>query len=179
MRHSKTVSLTLTAVATTLITILAQITIPFGSVPFSLQTLAIGLVATLLKPKQATTATLLYLILGAIGLPVFAGGTGGLPVLVGPTGGFLLGMVGFSLITSLLTNTKASLSKILLANILGDVIVFAFGILGLMLFLKVNLTDALKVGLLPFILPEFFKLVLVTIISKPLFNLLKRQNYYK
>ncbi|MBJ8325190.1 biotin transporter BioY [Streptococcus pacificus] len=178
MRHSKTFSLTLTAIAAALIAILAQITIPFGSVPFSLQTLAIGLVATLLKPKEATTATLLYLILGAIGLPVFAGGTAGFQVLVGPTGGFLWGMLGFAFITSLLTNTKSSLPKVLLANILGDLIVFIFGLLGLMFLLKLNLSDALKAGLVPFILPEILKLVLVTLISKPLFNLLKSQSYY-
>ncbi|MBJ8349178.1 biotin transporter BioY [Streptococcus zalophi] len=179
MRHSKTFSLAITAIAAAMIAILAQITIPFGSVPFSLQTLAIGLVATLLKPKEATTATLLYLVLGAIGIPVFAGGASGFQVLFGPTGGFLWGMLGFSFVTSILTNTNSSLVKVLIANILGDIIVFVFGVIGLMVVAKLNLSSAIMAGVVPFIIPEILKLALVTLLSKPLFNVLRKQDYVK
>lgn len=65
-------------------------TLPFSSVPFTLQTLMVVLIAYLYKPTQAFIAITLYLFLGAIGLPIFSGGQGGFDKLVGPTGGFLV-----------------------------------------------------------------------------------------
>lgn len=85
--------LILTALCTAIICILAQITIPLPLVPITGQTLAIGIVATILGSKYGTLASLLYLILGAVGIPVFSGFSGGLGVIVGPTGGFIFGFI--------------------------------------------------------------------------------------
>src|SRR5690625_1189361 len=78
-----------TALFAAIISVLAQVVIPlpFG-VPITGQTLAIGLAATILGSRLGTTSTLLYLMIGAIGMPVFAQFTGGLGILIGPTGGF-------------------------------------------------------------------------------------------
>lgn len=78
MTQNRTLSLILPAFGAAIIAALAQIVIPIGAVPITLQTFAVGLVAAILKPREATLAATLYLILGAIGLPVFAGGGGGL-----------------------------------------------------------------------------------------------------
>ena len=80
MTQNRTLSLILPAFGAAIIAALAQIVIPIGAVPITLQTFAVGLVAAILKPREATLAATLYLILGAIGLPVFAGGGGGLQV---------------------------------------------------------------------------------------------------
>ena len=104
MTNTRTRSLTYIAIGAALIAVLSQISIPLGPVPFTLQTLAIGLLATLYKPKEATLSVVLYLLLGAIGLPVFAGGSGGFQALFGATGGFLWAFILYGLLTSSLAN---------------------------------------------------------------------------
>ncbi|HRK76327.1 MAG TPA: biotin transporter BioY [Streptococcus parasuis] len=93
MTKTSTRSLVYIAIGTALIAALSQISLSIGPVPFTLQTLAIGLVACLYKPKDALASVGLYLVLGAIGLPVFAGFSGGFAALVGPTAGFLWGFL--------------------------------------------------------------------------------------
>jgi len=78
-------------VFTAIIAVLAQIIIPLPyGVPITLQTLAIPLAGVVLGSKRGTITTILYILIGAVGLPVFAGFTGGLGVVLGPTGGFIL-----------------------------------------------------------------------------------------
>ena len=74
-------------------TVSAWITVPFGPIPFTLQTLAVMFVLFALKPKEALTSIAVYLILGALGLPVFSSFRGGIAALVGPTGGFIVGFL--------------------------------------------------------------------------------------
>lgn len=74
-------------------TVSAWITVPFGPIPFTLQTLAVMFVLFALKPKEALTSIAVYLILGALGLPVFSSFKGGIAALVGPTGGFIVGFL--------------------------------------------------------------------------------------
>lgn len=79
------------AIFTAVICILAQIAIPMPSgVPFTLQTFAVTLTAVILGGRKGSLALLIYLLLGAVGLPVFSGFKGGLHSFAGPTGGFLL-----------------------------------------------------------------------------------------
>lgn len=74
-----------------LIAVSAWIVVPIGPVPFTLQMFAISLMICLLPLKEATIAIVCYLVLGAIGVPVFSGMRGGIGVILGPTGGFLFG----------------------------------------------------------------------------------------
>ena len=69
----------------------AWVTVPLGPVPFTLQMFAITFAIVVLRPKEAIAAIAGYLLLGAVGVPVFSGMRGGLGVLAGPTGGFLWG----------------------------------------------------------------------------------------
>jgi len=89
--RSRTRTLVLSALFAAMIAASALIAIPTGEVPFTLQTLVIVLVALVLPPSAAFAAVGTYVLAGAVGMPVFAGGNAGLGVLVGPTGGFLLG----------------------------------------------------------------------------------------
>ena len=86
MNHKKVFLFILPAIGAAILAVLSQLSFAFGTVPVTLQTFAIGLIATIFKPREAFLATVLYLLLGAIGLPVFAGGHGGLQALLGPTG---------------------------------------------------------------------------------------------
>src|SRR5690625_2911669 len=118
-----------TALFAAIISILAQVSIPLPlGVPITGQTLAIGLAATILGARFGTLSVLLYLIIGAIGVPVFAQLTGGLGILVGPTGGFLVGFIPATFIMGyFLEKTSFTVANALIANIIGMFITLFFG----------------------------------------------------
>lgn len=179
MSKQATLSLILPAFGAALIAILSQITIPVGTVPFTLQTLAISIIATLFKSSEATLSVLLYLLLGGIGLPVFAGGSAGFSAFVGPTGGYFWGFVLFAFITSSLTSPKSSLLTIFLANTLGVAITLVCGVIGLHFLANMDWQAAFLAGALPFILSGLAKVVVATLLTKPIFQSLKRYSYFK
>ena len=94
--------LVLISVSAALITICSWISIPLGPVPFTLQTLGILAVMLTVGGRRGTIAILVYLALGAVGVPVFAGFKGGIMSFIGPTGGFLIGFVFGALVYWLL-----------------------------------------------------------------------------
>ena len=83
--------MTMTALMCALLCVLCPVSVPIGPVPVSLGVFAVYLVSFVLTPLQAVTACLLYLLLGAAGLPVFAGYQAGIMRVMGPTGGYLAG----------------------------------------------------------------------------------------
>lgn len=168
----------LPAISAALIAVLAQISLPIGPVPFTLQNFAIGLVATVYKPREAVLSVALYLLLGAIGLPVFAGGGAGFHALIGPSAGYLWFDLLYAATTSYLTHNNHGVARIFLANLLGDSLVFVGGVLGLHFLAGMSFQQAFTVGVLPFILPDFGKIIAITMISKPLLQHLKREPYF-
>ncbi len=90
---SRTRSIAFVALTIAIMAVSAWVTIPLGPIPFTLQMFAIPFAIVVLTPKQAIAAIAGYLILGAIGVPVFSGMRGGFGVLAGPTGGFLWGYI--------------------------------------------------------------------------------------
>ena len=178
MSKNRTLYIIIPAFGAAIIAALSQIIIPIGAVPITLQTFAVGLVAVIFKPREATLAALLYLILGAIGLPVFAGGSGGLQSFFGPTAGYLLAYPFFALVTSALTHAKTPIWKIFLAFVLGDALVFVGGILGLHFLGKMGWSVAVAVGLTPFIIPDLIKGLIVALVTKPVLKALKNHSYF-
>lgn len=158
----QTHSLTYTAIGVAILTVLSQITIPLGPVPFTLQTLAVGLIATFYRPKEALSVVALYLLLGGIGIPVFAGFSGGFASLVSPTAGFLWGFLLYAGITSRLTSLDSHMPHVFLANILGNTACFVVGILVFKWATGANWSDTLAWTTIPFLIPELIKLSLVT-----------------
>lgn len=143
-----------------IIAALSPITIPFGLIPMTLQTFAVGLTVTILGAKNGTWAVLIYLLLGLLGLPVFAGGTAGIGVLFGPTGGFLIGFIFNGLLTGWLVE-KMHYSYLggFLGNILGAFVTLLFGTLWLKLSIDMNWLGAFNAGMVPFLLPGVIKAV--------------------
>ena len=90
---SRTRSIAFVGLAVAIMAVSAWVTVPLGPVPFTLQMFAITFAIVMLSPKECITAIVLYLALGAIGLPVFSGMSGGIAKLMGPTGGFLWGYI--------------------------------------------------------------------------------------
>lgn len=166
------------AIGAALIAVLAQISLPIGPVPFTLQNFAIGLIATVFRPREAVLSVALYLLLGAIGLPVFAGGGAGFHVLVGPSSGYLWFDLVYAGLTSYLIHQKSGYIRIFLANLLGDSLVFVGGIFSLHFLAGMPFDKALAVGVLPFILPDLGKIIAISFIGRPLLERLKSLPYF-
>ena len=178
MSKNRTLYIIIPAFGAAIIAALSQIIIPIGAVPITLQTFAVGLVAAIFKPREATLAALLYLILGAIGLPVFAGGSGGFQTFFSPIAGYILAYPLFAFITSKLTNADTPIWKIFLAFVLGDVPVFVGGILTLHFLGNMGWSTAVAVGLTPFIIPDLLKGLIVSLVTKPVLKALKNHRYF-
>lgn len=102
----------------------AWISIPVGAVPVTLQVFIVLLAGLLLGPRSALAAIGVYLLLGAAGIPVFAGGLGGFGVLAGPTGGYLAGFLVAAPTIALVRRTRLFASR----GVAGDVVALAIGV---------------------------------------------------
>lgn len=106
------------------------IPLPIIPIPFTLQFLAVVLVALLLKPTHALIAQTLYTLLGIVGLPVFSGGKGGLGIIFSPTGGFIIGFIATSFLISLLKGKKVSIFRYVSVSVfVGIPVTYIFGII--------------------------------------------------
>lgn len=134
--------------------------LPLTPTPIVLADFFVMLTGLSLGAAGAAASVGLYLFLGALGLPVFAGGSGGIAPFLGPTGGFLfgylLGAIGLGLISG---KGKASFIKDLLALIVFSAILFGIGVPWLKLVLKVTWDKALAFGLFPFIIGNIVKII--------------------
>ncbi|HFU4006919.1 TPA: biotin transporter BioY, partial [Streptococcus suis] len=153
MTNHSTKTLVYIAIGTAIIAALSQVSLSFGPVPFTLQTLAIGLIACLYKSKEALASVALYLALGSIGLPVFTGFSGGFAALVGPTTGFLWGFLIYAVFTSSLTKSDSSPVTVFLACLLGTAACFLISFLDFKLVSGASWSDTVAWTILPFILP--------------------------
>lgn len=175
-------SMIITALFAAIIGVLAQITIPLPLVPITGQTLAIGLAATILGSRYGTLSAILYLIIGAVGVPVFAEFSGGLSVLFGTTGGYLVGFIPSTfLIGFYLEKTKYTVFHAVIANLIGMVVTLIFGTVWLKVAANLTWTAAITGGLTPFLIVGVIKAILAAwvgilirkrlISAKLLFNL--------
>lgn len=145
---------------------LAQISIPlpFTPVPITGQTLGVLLVGASLGPGLGALSMGLYLLQGALGLPMFAGGSAGLSVLglASATGGYLWGFVAASTLVGYLSRRgwDRSIRSAIGAMFLGEVVLYAIGIPWLMQAIDVPLGKALELGLAPFVIGDTIKVLL-------------------
>ncbi|GAB2027695.1 biotin transporter BioY [Lactovum odontotermitis] len=172
-------SLVLIALGVALIAIASQLAIPFGAVPFTLQTLVVALLASLYRLREIFLAVLLYLLLGLAGLPIFSGATSGPLVLFGPTGGFLLAfLLSGSLISWLLQRLGRKVLILTLVNVLGLVLTLLVGTVWLKLYFQMSWGTAFLTGFVPFIGAEIIKGVMVVLLTTTLSRVLPKINPY-
>lgn len=154
-----------------LICVSSYISFSIGTVPFSAQTLAIMIIGLLLKPKEAGITVGVYILLGAIGIPVYANGSSGIGILFGPTGGYIWGFLLGAILISIIKNKIKTDAGAILATIIGGIIViYAFGVMGLVFTAKMPITGAMAVGVYPFLIGDVVKVIAATWISKKLEN---------
>jgi len=157
---------------TAIIVVLAQISIPMPyGVPMTLQTFAIPLAGIVLGAKKGTLSTVVYVLLGAIGVPVFAGFTGGLGIVIGPTGGFILSFPIMALTAGIGAN-KGNKIWLVLGLLVGSVINYLCGMLMFSLVTASDLTTAFVACVLPFIPTAIIKAVLAGVLGVNIKNVL-------
>ncbi len=174
----RTVDMAYIALFAVLMSVCAWISVPMA-VPFTLQTFAVFAALGTLGGRRGTWAVLVYLLMGAVGLPVFSGFQGGPGVLLGATGGYILGFAASALLYWLVTaRLGTSLPVTALAMALGLAVCYAFGTAW---FLNVyarttgpiGLTAALGWCVFPFLLPDAAKLALALALSRRVGKYLK------
>ena len=150
--------------AALLLGLAANISIPTYPVPFTLQSLAVLLIGAFLGRKLGALAILQYLFLGAVGLPLFANGSGGIMALISPSSGYLYGYV-FSAYLAGFAAEKGYDRRFILGLIAfacAHQLLFVFGVLYLMSYLHISLIEALQVGYLPFVGVDTLKFIIAT-----------------
>jgi len=153
----------------TLMAVGAYIAIPVGPVPIVLQNLFVMLAALLLGGRWGFISVCVYLLAGAVGLPVFAGGTGGLGKFVGPTGGYLIGFaIAAYLMGTISERGKGRVVVDVLAMLVGTIVVYAVGVSWLKVVTGMTFSKAIAVGVLPFLLGDVLKIAAAIPIVKSL-----------
>lgn len=147
----------------------AFLQIPIGPVPISLQTLFVLLAGFLLGPWKGAAAVGLYLVVGWMGLPVFAGGTAGAAKLFGATGGFLVGFLpAVVLAGSARADSRLEWKQGLLWGGLASLVIFVTGVPWLKYGLDLTWARALQAGMWPFLPGAVIKLILAILIARAL-----------
>lgn len=155
----------LASLFTALLAVCAIITVP-APIPFTLQTFALFLIAGLLPFRSAFLCVLAYILLGAAGLPVFAGFGAGFGVLLGPTGGYIFGFLVFLVVQTLIYRITAK-KRLLLSLVIGLLACYLCGISWYLVYApSETILSAAAVTLLPFIIPDAVKLFLAMLIIK-------------
>ncbi len=185
------------AVMAALICVAAPFTVPMpGLVPISLATFAIYLAGGILGAKKGTLAVLIYVLIGAVGLPVFSGAKGGFEALFGVTGGYIIGYIPCALLSGLFVDLffksgiikrlgdKKGIGKAIgwigavwavpVGMILGTVVLYAFGTAWFVVARGVTLEVALASCVIPFLLGDAIKIVCASAVTIALRDRLSR-----
>ena len=144
-----------------------KIPLGFTPVPITLQTVMVLVSGALLGANLGALAQFLYILVGALGLPVFAGGGSGFGALVGPTSGYLFGFIAAAYVVGKLVE-KAKNRKylqIVIAMLVGTLVIYVFGVVGGIIVTGLPLTQILVGWVLPFIIGDIVKLLVAASIT--------------
>ena len=171
--------LVMVALFAALIAVCAWITIP-GAVPFTLQTMGVFLAVGLLGGKRGTAAVLVYILLGAVGMPVFSGFSGGVGRLLGTTGGYIIGFPVAALAMRAMEAIFRKANCVLpVSMLLGLLLCYAFGTAWfLVLYTQtkgaISVASVLSMCVVPFIIPDLLKIALALLLTSRLKRFLRQ-----
>lgn len=181
-RSSAITNTTLVVGGTVFMSLMAQVSMPVpGSpVPITGQTLGVLLIGTAYGASLGLSTIALYLALGVLGAPVFAQGAHGFARLAGPTGGYLLGMLLAALVVGALANRRwdVRLRTSFGQMFIGEILIFASGLLWLKLYTGASWSWTLTAGLTPFIVGELIKISLAGFALPSVWALVRRVRSY-
>ncbi|MDO9036501.1 MAG: biotin transporter BioY [Methanoregula sp.] len=164
MKRSRIIALSAAFIA--LIALGSWVSVPFFPVPLTLQTLFVLLAGAVMHRYSVIPVTL-YILLGALGLPLFHNGIAGIGILLGPTGGYLIGFIPAALIVGLAYETRADRVHVI-GLAMATLIIYACGISWLMYSTGMGIAAALAMGMLPFLLGDVIKASAAYMIAKRL-----------
>ena len=171
-----------TALGVALLIICSWLSVPL-TVPFTMQTFAVCLVAALFGLKIGMLAVAVYLLLGIAGVPVFAGFEGGLGYLLGATGGYLVGFLLTALVVRIAADKRGRGKKVLIsAMVIGVLLCYALGTAWFVLVYTrtsgpVGVATALVWCVLPYVIPDIVKIVMAALLTNRLHPLLWKDYY--
>ncbi len=152
-----------------LIAVGAYIAIPIGPVPIVLQNFFVLLTGLLLGSRWGLISVAVYLLAGAVGLPVFAGGSGGIGRLVGPTGGYLVGYLPAVLVIGLISERKGNQTVLdIVAMLCGSAMIYLLGVTWLKVVTGMTPSKALMVGMYPFLPGDVLKIAVAVPVARSL-----------
>jgi biotin transport system substrate-specific component len=167
--------ITLIALFTAVIAVCSWISIP-AAVPFTLQTFAVFLTAGLLGGKRGTITVIVYILLGAVGVPVFSGFTGGIGHLLGPTGGYIISFLLFPVIINFFG--KKSPVRLVISMVMSTLACYAVGTLWYMIAygtqLSGNILYVLMLCVFPFVIPDAIKIFAAYLVSSRLSAIIRK-----
>lgn len=169
----KTKQMVLIALMTAVTCVLGPLSIPlpFSPVPISLTNFAIFLAIFILGMKNGTISFIIYLLLGAVGVPVFSSFRGGLQVLAGPTGGYLIGFIFLALIMGFaLDHFDRKLVPTIIGMIIGMAVCYAFGTVWLAKLLSLSFKEGLMMGVIPYLAGDAAKIIIAAIVGPKLYG---------
>ena len=171
-------TMTLCALMAAVCCILGPISIPIGAVPISLGVLAVYLSVYVLGMFKGTIAYVIYLLLGAVGLPVFSGYEGGLQKLTGPTGGYLVGMIFMAIIAGIFID-RFPISQWYMhaiGMVIGLIACYSFGTAYFMALMHMSLGKSLAVCVIPFLPFDAIKIAIAVLIGCQVRTALSKAN---
>lgn len=146
--------------------------LPFTPVPINMATLAVTVTGALLGHKYGTLSVVIYILLGAAGVPVFAGFTGGLGHIAGPTGGYIIGYAASAflcaLIIELFCKKELKWYYIVLASLVGTASCYVLGTIWFMALTSTGFIASLSLCVIPFIPGDIFKTIVAVLLVKAL-----------
>lgn len=172
--RTNTRGMVMAALFTALLAVFSQVSVPMVPVPLNLGLLAVYLCALALSPRWALISVGLFLLMGAAGLPVFAGFRGGPAALFGPTGGYLLGYVFAAGLIAVLRDKADTLAGRIAVLALGLLACYIPGTLWLMLLTGRTAAEALPLAVYPFLPGDAVKIIAAAVAGPRLREALRR-----
>lgn len=179
MNDIKTKNIVIIAMMTAVMCIISpfSIPLPFTPIPISLANLIVYISCCILGSKKGMVSVLLYILIGAVGLPVFSGFSGGLSKLAGPTGGYLIGFIFCAVFTGIFVEKfEDKIYMYSVGMIIGTIICYGFGTAWLAFQMKLSFVQALFMGVIPYLLGDTLKIIASTVLGYTLRIRLKSLN---
>lgn len=175
-----TYQMAVTALMAALMCILGPISVPIGPIPISLTNLVVYFSVFLLGTKLGTLSYVIYLALGAVGLPVFSAYSGGLAKIAGPTGGYLIGFIFMAIISGVfIEKSGGKILPSVLGMVIGTLVDYLLGTIWFVILMKCGFWYALTVCVFPFVIGDGIKIAIALALGGALRKALVKAGYLK